>query len=80
MNTAGSTEVTLESGVYLIVTAKAATDANNNDGLYIVRSHNIKSSIRAVQSADAVSLSIDGGTLSITTTVTYITVSILRLL
>lgn len=66
--------------IYLITVGKLNSSNGNYNGMYLVTTHRVVSSIRTIVSSDAVdSITINAGTLSITTKTTYTIASIMRL-
>lgn len=77
--TAGTYTLELKSGaVYLFVVDRLAVANDTNSGLYIVLPHTNNSHIATIKAASGVTLTISGLVLTITTTVPYMTLSMVR--
>lgn len=81
MNTADTYTKTLDlRTIYLVTVGKLNTRNNSYSGMYLVIPHQTASSILTIAESSALSsITIDAGTLSITTNTSYVIASITRL-
>lgn len=81
MNTADTYTKTLDlRTIYLVTVGKLNTRNNSYSGMYLVIPHQTESSILTIAESSALSsITIDAGTLSITTNISYVIASITRL-
>lgn len=74
---AGSISFTLKQGVYLVTIGKYSTTDANTNGLYVMTVYN-SSSIYAIKSSSAASVSVSGYTVSVTSSQNYVEVSAIK--
>lgn len=78
MGAAGTKEIDLTLGQYIVTVGKFNATNVAYSGLYIVTAHSSQSSVLAVASSGGATVSISGLKLTITTTQTYMTASITK--
>lgn len=78
MGAAGTKEIDLTLGQYIVTIGKFNATNVAYSGLYIVTAHSSQSSVLAVASSGGATVSVSGLKLTITTTQTYMTASITK--